>query len=72
MQQLEQLKNEKSLCLVEDMPVIWPKQCNPTPLKVSGIIKYVKHKKVYAFTSKVIAFVSGDSLYVTPYNGVVS
>ena len=49
------------------MPVIWPKQDQPGQLKVSKIIKTVKNQKAYAFTSKVIAFVYKDQLYVTPY-----
>lgn len=68
MQQFEQLKCNNSLELVENMPVVWPGRREPTPLKVSNIIKPVKDKKAYAFTAKAIAFVSEGKLYVTPYS----
>ena len=49
------------------MPVLWPGNRTPAPLKVSNILKNIRGKRVYAFTSKVIAFVSNGNLYVTPF-----
>ena len=66
-QQFEQLKCSKSLRLEEGVPVLWPKQEEPGQLKVSKIINHVKDKKAYAYTSKVIAFVSEGEMYVTPF-----
>lgn len=66
-QQLEQLKRNKSLRLVEGMPVKWPGNREVTELKVSNILRPIKGTKAYAYTSKVIAFVYRDEIYVTPY-----
>lgn len=65
-QQFEQLKRINSLQLEEDMLVLWPGNREPTPFKVSNIVRTAGKGKTYAFTSQVIAFVYDEQLYVTP------
>ena len=62
-----QLKSSKSLKLEEGMPVKWPGNRNIVEFKVSNVLRPIKGTKAYAYTSKVIAFVYRDEMYVTPY-----